>query len=86
MDSSAVTQKVINQVLAESSVANARVLIEKLQDNCFEKCAPRSSSASLSSGDQACVKMCIEKYMAAWNRVNGAYIDRLRQSQGNNEL
>lgn len=26
---------------------------------------------------------CMEKYMAAWNQVNAAYINRIRQEQAN---
>ncbi|KAH6998702.1 Tim10/DDP family zinc finger-domain-containing protein [Ilyonectria robusta] len=82
MDSSAVKQAVMKQVLAEANMANARVLIEKLQENCFDKCIPKPGS-SLSSGEQTCMTSCMEKYMAAWNQVNSAYIARLRQEQAN---
>ncbi|KAK7422350.1 protein translocase subunit [Neonectria punicea] len=83
MDSSAVKQAVMKQVLAEANMANARVLIEKLQENCFDKCVPKPGS-SLSSGEQSCMTSCMEKYMAAWNQVNSAYIARIRQEQANN--
>ncbi|KAK3185452.1 protein translocase subunit [Lecanicillium sp. MT-2017a] len=83
MDSSAVKQAVMKQVLTEANLANARVLIEKLQDNCFDKCVPKPGT-SLSSGEQQCMTSCMEKYMAAWNQVNSAYINRIRQEQGNN--
>ncbi|OAA34451.1 mitochondrial import inner membrane translocase subunit TIM13 [Metarhizium rileyi] len=82
MDSGSVKQSVIKQVLAEANLANARVLIEKLQENCFEKCVPKPGS-SLSSSEQTCMTTCMEKYMAAWNQVNAAYIDRIRQEQSN---
>ncbi|KAF7549580.1 hypothetical protein G7046_g8302 [Stylonectria norvegica] len=90
MDSSAVKQAVMKQVLAEANLANARVLIEvitsgaaplkKLQENCFDKCVPKPAS-TLSSGEQTCMTSCMEKYMAAWNQVNSAYINRIRQEQ-----
>ncbi|KOS18327.1 Mitochondrial import inner membrane translocase subunit TIM13 [Escovopsis weberi] len=82
MDSGAVKQQVMKQVLTEANLANARVLIEKLQEVCFEKCVPKPG-ASLSSGEQTCMTSCMEKYMAAWNKVNAAYIQRIRQEQGN---
>ncbi|GAB0134832.1 protein translocase subunit [Epichloe bromicola] len=82
MDSGSVKQSVMKQVLAEANLANARVLIEKLQENCFEKCVPKPGS-SLSSGEQTCMTTCMEKYMAAWNQVNAAYINRIRQEQSN---
>lgn len=55
---------------------------QKLQENCFDKCVPKPGS-SLSSGEQTCMTTCMEKYMAAWNQVNSAYINRIRQEQGN---
>ncbi|KAK4069962.1 Tim10/DDP family zinc finger domain-containing protein [Trichoderma compactum] len=82
-DSSSIKQSVMKQVLAEANLANARVLIEKLQENCFEKCVPKPGG-SLSSSEQTCMTSCMEKYMAAWNQVNAAYINRIRQEQGNN--
>ena len=80
MDSKSIKQAVIQQVREEASIANARVLIEKLQENCFEKCVPKPGS-SLSSGEKTCMTTCMEKYMAAWNHANSAYIDRLRREQ-----
>lgn len=81
MDSKAVKEAVMQQVVSESNLANARVLIEKLQENCFEKCVPKPGK-SLSSSEESCTKTCMEKYMAAWNQVNSAYINRIRQESG----
>ncbi|GAO16928.1 uncharacterized protein UV8b_02877 [Ustilaginoidea virens] len=80
MDSDSVKQLVKKQVLAEANLANARVLIENIQQNCFDKCVPKPGS-SLSSTEQTCMTNCMEKYMAAWNQVNAAYINRVRQEQ-----
>ncbi|KAF6844918.1 mitochondrial import inner membrane translocase subunit tim13 [Colletotrichum musicola] len=82
MDSSSVRQAVMKQVLQEANLANARVLIDKLQENCFEKCVPKPGT-SLSSGETTCMTSCMEKYMAAWNQVNTAYINRIKQESGN---
>ncbi|CAH0049168.1 unnamed protein product [Clonostachys solani] len=78
MDSKAVKDAVFQQVVAESNLANARVLIEKIQENCFEKCITKPGG-SISSGEQSCATSCMEKYMNAWNHVNSAYITRARQ-------
>ncbi|VUC21653.1 unnamed protein product [Clonostachys rosea] len=83
MDSKAVKDAVFQQVVAESNLANARVLIEacvlqKIQENCFEKCITKPGG-SISSGEQSCATACMEKYMNAWNHVNSAYITRARQ-------
>ncbi|WYZ40408.1 hypothetical protein EsH8_IV_000749 [Colletotrichum jinshuiense] len=82
MDSDSVKKSVMKQVLQEANLANARVLIEKLQENCFEKCVPKPGS-SLSSGETTCMTSCMEKYLAAWNQVNTAYINRIKQESGN---
>ncbi|GJC90480.1 mitochondrial import inner membrane translocase subunit TIM13 [Colletotrichum tofieldiae] len=82
MDSDSVKKAVMKQVLQEANLANARVLIEKLQENCFEKCVPKPGS-SLSSGETTCMTSCMEKYMSAWNQVNNAYINRIKQESGN---
>ncbi|EEU46140.1 Mitochondrial import inner membrane translocase subunit [Fusarium sp. LHS14.1] len=81
MDSSQVKQAVMKQVQQEANLVNARALIEKLQENCFEKCVPKPGS-SLSSSETTCMTSCMEKYMAAWNMVNSAYIARLKQESG----
>ncbi|KAF4989981.1 hypothetical protein FGRMN_8755 [Fusarium graminum] len=78
MDSTQVKAAVIKQVQQEANLVNARTLIEKLQETCFEKCVPKPGN-SLSSGESSCMTSCMEKYMAAWNMVNSAYITRLRQ-------
>ncbi|CAI0651897.1 Mitochondrial import inner membrane translocase subunit TIM13 [Colletotrichum fructicola] len=85
MDSTSVKQAVMKQVLQEANLANARVLIDKLQENCFEKCVPKPGT-SLSSGETTCMTQCMEKYMAAWNQVNTAYINRIKQESGNQSL
>ncbi|TQN74827.1 Mitochondrial import inner membrane translocase subunit TIM13 [Colletotrichum shisoi] len=82
MDSESVKQSIMKQVLQEANLTNARVLIEKLQENCFERCVPKPGS-SLSSGETTCMTSCMEKYMSAWNQVNTAYINRIKQESSN---
>ncbi|KAI9880208.1 MAG: protein translocase subunit [Pleopsidium flavum] len=72
---------IMNQVRQEAAVANARQLIEKLNEHCFEKCIPKPGS-SLSRGEETCFTHCMEKYMAAWNTVSRQYIARIQQEQG----
>jgi len=72
---------VMNQVRQEAALQNAKQLIEKLNEHCFEKCVPRPGS-SLSSGEQTCFTQCMEKYMAAWNTVSKQYISRIQQESG----
>ncbi|TVY57306.1 Mitochondrial import inner membrane translocase subunit tim13 [Lachnellula cervina] len=72
---------VMNQVRQEAAMNNARLLIEKINDHCFERCVPKPGT-SLSSGETTCFTQCMEKYMAAWNTVSRQYIGRIQQEQG----
>ncbi|KAK0389271.1 hypothetical protein NLU13_2846 [Sarocladium strictum] len=81
MDSSAIKQQLMQKVQIESQTANLRLLLEKIQENCFEKCVPKPGT-SLSSSEQTCTTTCMEKYMQAWNQVNSAFINRVRAEQG----
>ncbi|OIW33573.1 hypothetical protein CONLIGDRAFT_570555 [Coniochaeta ligniaria NRRL 30616] len=83
--SESVKQTVIKQILLESNTANARQLIEKMNENCFEKCVPKPG-ASISSSEQTCIAQCTDKYMAAWNQVHQAYMARIRQEVSNNSF
>ncbi|MCJ1257995.1 protein translocase subunit [Lignoscripta atroalba] len=71
---------VMNQIRQEAAVTNARQLIEKLNEHCFEKCIP-SPGSSLSRKEETCFTQCMEKYMAAWNTVSRQYIQRIQQEQ-----
>ncbi|KAJ9137281.1 hypothetical protein NKR23_g9195 [Pleurostoma richardsiae] len=82
MDSSAVKQAIIKQILIESNTNNAKMLIERINESCFDKCIPKPGT-SISSSEKTCVTQCMEKYMAAWNQVNAAYLKRIQQEVGN---
>ncbi|KAI9675413.1 MAG: protein translocase subunit [Caeruleum heppii] len=72
---------IMNQIKQEAAITNARQLIEKLNENCFQICVPKPGS-SLSKGEQTCYSNCMEKYMASWNTVSRQYINRIQQDQG----
>ncbi|KAJ0109268.1 hypothetical protein J7T55_009599 [Diaporthe amygdali] len=59
MDSSTIKETVMRQVQLESNTSNARMLIEKMNETCFEKCLPKPGS-SVSSGEQTCFTSCME--------------------------
>ncbi|KAI8963891.1 Tim10/DDP family zinc finger-domain-containing protein [Daldinia sp. FL1419] len=81
MDSSeSIKAEVIKQVKTQYAVENARLLVEKVNEHCFEKCVPKPGS-SLSSSESTCFTQCMEKYMSAWNQVSSTYVDRLRREQ-----
>ncbi|KAL1966100.1 hypothetical protein VTN77DRAFT_4848 [Rasamsonia byssochlamydoides] len=68
----------MQQVQAEAAVNNARALIGKINENCFERCIPNPGS-SLSSQESTCLSQCMEKYISMWNTTSRAYIARLGQ-------
>ncbi|KAI2642851.1 Tim10/DDP family zinc finger-domain-containing protein [Xylaria nigripes] len=80
MDSEAVKAEVIRQVRSQNAMENAKQLIEKINEHCFERCVPKPGS-SLSSGEQTCFTQCMDKYMSAWNQVSSTYIARLQREQ-----
>ncbi|KAF2235714.1 mitochondrial import inner membrane translocase subunit TIM13 [Viridothelium virens] len=71
----------MNQVRQEAAVQNARQLVEKLNEHCFERCIPKPGS-SLSKGEETCFSQCMEKYMGAWNTVSRQYIGRIQKEAG----
>ncbi|KAI4737639.1 hypothetical protein E4T50_11889 [Aureobasidium sp. EXF-12298] len=79
------TQAIKQQVAQEAAVANARQLVEKLNEHCFERCIPKPGS-SLSSGESTCYSQCMEKYMSAWNVVSKQYINRIQREAGSGGL
>ncbi|KXX79454.1 Mitochondrial import inner membrane translocase subunit TIM13 [Madurella mycetomatis] len=89
MDSDSVKKAIIRQALQATNTANARTLIEassfNINEKCFEKCIPKPGT-SLSSGEQTCMKQCMEKYMAAWNQVNSTYIRRIQEEINNGTI
>ncbi|KAI1103776.1 mitochondrial import inner membrane translocase subunit TIM13 [Jackrogersella minutella] len=78
MESETIKSEVMKQVQAQYAVENARSLIEKINEHCFEKCVPKPGS-SFSSGEKSCATQCMEKYMQAWNQVSATYIHRIQK-------
>mgnify|MGYP001451630620 CR=1 FL=1 len=71
-----VTDKVKSQIAQELAVANATELVNKVTDNCFEKCL----TSPYSNNNEPCVDQCLAKYMRSWNLVSRAYIARIQQA------
>ncbi|KAF9691651.1 protein translocase subunit [Ascochyta clinopodiicola] len=70
--------QIMRQVQQEAAMQNARMLVEKLNEHCFERCVPKPGT-SLSSGEEGCFKSCMEKYMSAWNTVSKQYVARIQK-------
>ncbi len=39
-------------------------------------------ASSLSRGEEGCLSMCMDKYMAAWNIVSRQYVGRIQREVG----
>ncbi|KAK2733431.1 protein translocase subunit [Myotisia sp. PD_48] len=71
---------VLQRLQQETAISNVRQLMQKINENCFEKCIS-SPGSSLSSKDQACLSACTEKYVSLWNAISRAYISRIGKEQ-----
>ncbi|CDS13258.1 Putative Mitochondrial protein-transportingATPase [Lichtheimia ramosa] len=83
-DSGSKKQEVMDKVRSELALANAQELINKINEKCYEKCVPKPGS-SLSSGEQACLSKCMDRYMEAWNVVSRAYVSRIQRESANQQ-
>ncbi|KAJ4356491.1 protein translocase subunit [Didymosphaeria variabile] len=70
--------QIMRQVQQEAAMQNARMLVEKLNEHCFDRCVPKPA-ASLSKGEEGCFTACMEKYMSAWNTVSKTYVARIQK-------
>ncbi|MCJ1223365.1 protein translocase subunit [Toensbergia leucococca] len=80
LDISSPKAAIISSILRETAMNNARQLIGKLNEHCFEKCIS-SPSTSLSKKDDTCLTQCMEKYMATWNTVSRQFIGRIKTAE-----
>ncbi|KAK6535472.1 protein translocase subunit [Orbilia ellipsospora] len=71
-------QQWMDKIRQEAAVDQARALIDKVSENCFEKCVPKPGG-DLSKGETTCINLCMEKYMSAWNTVSRKYIERIQR-------
>ncbi|GAB7360258.1 hypothetical protein MBLNU230_g8018t1 [Neophaeotheca triangularis] len=74
-------QQVMDQVRQQQALHNAKALIEKLNEHCFDRCIPKPGS-SLSAGESTCYTHCMEKYMASWNTVSKQYMGHIQKGIG----
>ncbi|KAL4777387.1 mitochondrial import inner membrane translocase subunit tim13 [Aspergillus nidulans var. acristatus] len=65
----------VAQLQQEMAMANAKKLISKVNQNCFENCITAPGS-SLSASESTCLSSCMEKYIQFWNAASKAYIAR----------
>ncbi|EAW14074.1 protein translocase subunit TIM13 [Aspergillus clavatus NRRL 1] len=73
---SEIKTSLMRQVQQEAAMANARSLISKVNEHCFDACVPAPGS-TLSSAENTCLSQCMEKYISLWNTASRTYIARV---------
>ncbi|KAM0701947.1 hypothetical protein Q7P35_010857 [Cladosporium inversicolor] len=73
--------EVMQQVRQQAALQNARFLVDKVNEHCFERAIPNPGS-SISSSEQTAFTNCMEKYMAAWNTTSRQYLGHLQKGAG----
>lgn len=75
-----VKQQIQDQISQELAVANATELVNKITENCFDKCIHQPQQ-TLTAQENGCINQCLEKYMRLWNVVSKSYISRIQQEK-----
>mmetsp|Transcript_5114 Transcript_5114/g.10618 ORF Transcript_5114/g.10618 Transcript_5114/m.10618 type:complete len:83 (+) Transcript_5114:452-700(+) len=71
-------QQLLAQVRGEVQAAALQELFTKISEKCFIKCVPKPGS-KLSSSEQKCLAMCMDRYMDTMNVVSQAMVQRGQQ-------
>ncbi|CAN6672379.1 mitochondrial import inner membrane translocase subunit Tim13p [Trichomonascus vanleenenianus] len=80
-----VKKQIQDQIAQELAITNATELVNKITENCFEKCIPVPGT-SISPAEQDCTRKCMEKYMHAWNIISRSYISRIQQASASGQI
>eukprot|EP00903_Cladosiphon_okamuranus_P018360 g16891.t1 len=68
-------QQAIIQQLQEQVQAKAlQELMTQMTDQCFKRCAKTSGGERLTSSEQSCLAMCMDRYMDTMALVNKAMV------------
>ncbi|KAL2872728.1 protein translocase subunit TIM13 [Aspergillus lucknowensis] len=76
---------IVKQLQAEAAMANARQLIGKVNEHCFDHCVP-SPGSTMTPGESTCLSQCMEKYISLWNVASKAYLARAASEKKTNGL
>lgn len=69
-----------DQISQELAVANATELVNKITQNCFDKCIFQPQD-SITPQQDGCINQCLEKYMRSWNVISKTYISRIQSEK-----
>ncbi|KAL4876083.1 Tim10/DDP family zinc finger-domain-containing protein [Aspergillus karnatakaensis] len=73
---------IIKQLQQEAAMNNARQLIGKVNEHCFDHCVP-APGATMTPGESSCLSSCMEKYISLWNVSSKAYLARAASERKN---
>ncbi|KAL2832983.1 Tim10/DDP family zinc finger-domain-containing protein [Aspergillus cavernicola] len=66
---------VMKHLQQEAAMNNARQLIGKVNQHCFDHCVPAPGS-TMTPSESTCLSQCMEKYISMWNVASKAYLAR----------
>ncbi|KAL3469607.1 Tim10/DDP family zinc finger-domain-containing protein [Aspergillus californicus] len=74
-DQQEIKTAIMRQLQQEAAMNNARQLIGRVNQHCFDHCIP-SPGSTMSPGESTCLSQCMEKYISMWNVASKAYLAR----------
>lgn len=80
LQSQQVKTQLQEQIGQELAVANATELVNKITQNCFDKCILQPQD-QITPQQDACLNQCLEKYMRSWNVISKTYISRIQSEK-----
>ncbi|KAJ5223817.1 protein translocase subunit TIM13 [Penicillium chermesinum] len=81
--SAEVKAAIIQQLQQEQAITNARALVDRINENCFEACI-QTPGSSTSSAENTCLSNCMNKYISMWNTTHRTYVKRMSNEQKTN--
>ncbi|KAL7425168.1 protein translocase subunit [Cryptotrichosporon argae] len=69
----------------ELAIAGAQQLINKITENCFQKCVYKPST-SLTGSEERCLSQCMTLYMAAFDQTSKSYVARVSRERAQGGL
>ncbi|KAL4918213.1 Tim10/DDP family zinc finger-domain-containing protein [Aspergillus aurantiobrunneus] len=76
---------ILKQLQQEAAMSNARQLIGKVNEHCFDNCIT-TPGATMTSGETTCLSQCMEKYISLWNVASKTYLTRATSERKNGGL
>lgn len=69
-----------SQITQELAVVNATELVNKITENCFDKCIQYPED-QITAQQNTCLDQCIQRYMRSWNAISKSYVSRIQNEK-----